>query len=236
MKYFTLLKNAKRHLILIAVFLITLIMLFFIQKTFTIRSIEISGIDHIAGLDTFSGRLIFLLSDHEMEKTIYERNPGLDNIVVTKKYPATISISARKTTIAAVLKATDGFFYLTRAGRVVAKNRQLSSQRTLINSFEHIYLRSYSVGEVITSKDIIYSLFFVTKLADLGISVARVDILGFDVLVFKVEDKTYYITLSKTKEEQYDELKMLVNHFAIEGQQYRSIDLRFDKPIIRFIN
>lgn len=236
MKYFPPLKKAKLPFLFLISFCIAIGVFAFVKQTFTVSSVEIVGSDHLAGVDEVSGKFLFFLNEKETEEMLYKKNPIAQSIKIKKEYPHTIHVKVVKDEIRALLKATDGYFSLTKDGRVVVKGKTALDTKPIINSFERLYLRSYPIGAQIEARDVVYSLFFITKLADLDIRIQTVDILGFDVLVFKEEHAVYLVTISKDKEEQYAQMKTLINHFAIEGQDYSSLDVRFDKPIVKFID
>lgn len=229
-----LLKNvpAKKILFFLLFFTATLLILYSLKKIYTVKDVEVRG-GEVRGISDLSGRPLFLISEDIVKNNLILQNPEIKTASVRKIYPSKIVIEVQKETPIAVLKATDGYFYLTSSKRVLYKRRVHQEGYPIIRSFERVHFASYSIGEYISTKDIQYSLFFIEKMKDLGIKIDKVDILGFDMLVLNEFEKSYIISVSRDYKLQYSQLKQIVNHLAIEGKEYKTLDLRFEKPIIK---
>jgi hypothetical protein len=211
---------------------VSIVSLFLVKKIYSVSEIEVKG-GQIKDTNVLLGKLIFFIDTDKAEKELVLKNPDVKDVVIQKVYPSKISISVRKESPVAVLIAKDGFFYLSSKGKVLLKQTSMEDRKPLIHSFEKIYMTSYSAGDYINTLDIQYSLYFITKMKDLGIFIQSVDILGFDVLVLNEAERSYLVSIARDREIQYTQLKEIVNHFVIEGREYKSLDLRFEKPIIK---
>lgn len=202
-------------------------------KIFTVSHVEIAGTKNISGTKYVYGKIIFFLPVKKIEQQLYEANPDVQSVKIIKQYPNTVKINIVKGPPIAILSVQEGYYYLSVAGRIVAKRRQIDDPKPLIATFEKINFASLSVGDIVSTKEVAYSLYFIEKLTEIGIIVDRVDISGFDVLVCKSGERTYSLTTSKDKEIQYSQLKTIIRQFQIEGKDYLSLDVRFNKPVVR---
>jgi hypothetical protein len=91
----------------------------------------------------------------------------------------------------------------------------------------------FSLGDTINYKDIQVCIFFLEKMARLGFVIETVDINSLNVILFKSGEKQYFFSVEKDKDLQYQTLKTILEYFKKENKDYKSIDLRFDKPVIR---
>lgn len=202
-------------------------------KIFTVSHVEIAGTKNISGTEYAYSKIIFFLPVKKIEQQLYEANPDIQSVKIIKRYPNTVKINVVKGPPIAILAVQEGYYYLSVAGRIVAKRRQIDESKPLIATFEKINFASLSVGDIVSTKEVAYSLYFIEKLTEIGIIVDRVDISGFDVLVCKSGERTYSLTTSKDKEIQYSQLKTIIRQFRIEGKDYLSLDVRFNKPVVR---
>lgn len=232
MRYAQKLKSSKKIIFFILTFVACLALFYFVKKTFSISTITVLGGD-IEGTREMAGELIFLVNEKKVEEKLFNKNADLKNVSVTKKFPSSIIITITKEEPIAVLRLTDGYYYLSSFGRILYKRRLLEIPLPIITSFEKVYYSNYETGEQIRSKDIQYSLFFIDKMKDLGIYIKTVAILGFDVLVLNADNTSYMITTAKDQKSQYSELSQVITHLSIEGKGYKTLDLRFEKPIIK---
>ncbi len=222
------------NLIIFFIFFFVFLLVFFIIKIiFSVSIIEISGTKDIKGLETFRGQLIFLVFPKESEKRLYDLNPGVKSASLVKMYPNKIHVSVEKYTARAIFEVDKGFFFLSEDGRILEKKAERKDNLPVINYYQKFHFDEYNTGDKLQYKDILFSLFFVDKFNYLGIKINNIDINSLDMLIFKSGDKKYLFTTNKKKELQYQEFKTIIERFNIEKTEHESIDLRFEKPIIK---
>lgn len=206
---------------------------FIIQIFFSISLIEISGISDLKGLNTLKNKLIFLVSTKKTEQKLYFLNPNVKSIKIIKIYPNKIKINVEKDDVTAILEVFNGYFYLSSEGRIIEKRKDKNSAFPLMYYYQKLQFNEYDTGETLKDKDIKYSLFFAKAFSFDEIKIDTIDINGLDMLILKKGEKTYFFTTTKDKEIQYNELKTIIEKFRKGNVKYKSIDLRFNKPIVK---
>ncbi|KKP73817.1 MAG: hypothetical protein UR68_C0002G0040 [Candidatus Roizmanbacteria bacterium GW2011_GWA2_35_19] len=118
--------------------------------------------------------------------------------------------------------------------KLTVKKNYPSHQLPKINYYQKLNYFSFLPGDFIKYEDIKSGLFFLRFLKDSGLQVNDLDIADFDMLLFNVGDKKIIFTTLKNKEKQIIEAESILHQFKIEGKYWQSIDMRFDKPIVKF--
>ncbi len=211
--------------------------LYGVNSILLIRTITIQGYSGsipLRGLSSYSRKNLLLVSPEDLKKTVLAENPQIRSVMVKKVFPNSLSISVEIHLFIAVFEMNNGYVYLSEDGRIIQKNKEKKGEFPLIRYYQKMNYASYNVGENLEYNDILTSLHFLKTLSDLGLQTDTIDINGFDMLLFSVGDKKLFFTTEKEKETQDYELKEIIKQFKIEGRDFKSLDLRFEKPIIRF--
>jgi len=210
--------------------------LFYGYNSTSIKTIEIENVPEgfqISGLSDYKGKNLLLLSEEEVTKKIKSKNPLIKNTRVQKKYPSTIMIAFDLYREEAELNVGTGYFVLSEDGRILSKNKKSAGTKTLINFYQKLNYYSYSSGDYLKINDINDAIYYIGLLENLGLFVDNLDIKDRDMLLCNIGEKTIIFTTSKSRERQKYELSQIIKEFKITGTDYKSIDLRFEKPIIK---
>lgn len=226
-------RTNKYRFLFVFIFIIFLVSLLICTRLFSITHISLSGAVYINGLDRLSRKNIFFISIPKTEKNLYNTNPSLQSVKVTKVYPSTLNIVVQKAEPVAQLRVKNGFFLLAHDGRIIAKQRNKTHEITLIKYYQQLYFNEYESGEILTKKDILFGAFFVYNFLKLGITVDSVDIINLNMIVLQVGDRKYIFTADKGMEAQFEAFKTIYPYMNVEGIEYKSLDMRFEKPIIK---
>lgn len=202
-------------------------------RFFSVSRIELSGSDHMNGIDALSKKNIFFISIPETEKNLYKNNPDIQSVKVIKIYPQTLHITVQKAIPVAQLAVANGFFMLTKDNRIIAKRRDKIPHVPILSYYQKLHFHEYETGELLTKKDILLSVFFIHRFMQTGIVVNHVDIASLNMIVLFADDKKYLFTVDKEKDEQFDAFDRIYQHMKVEGVEYNSLDMRFEKPIIK---
>lgn len=223
------------RIILAALIFLTI---FYIGEVFlSVKNIEVYGISNnysLIGLDSYKNKSLIFLSEKELIETLKNQNPQIKKITVAKKFPQKLMIFTELYQPAALIKTNDGYWHLSSDGRILFKSRQKNPYLPLINYYQLMNQYSFNVGDWLTYKDLIMALKFLSALTEIGLPVDSIDIAGYDMIVFKIGEKQIFFTSQKKEEEQKYTLKVIIRQFKIEGKEFKSLDLRFEKPIIKF--
>jgi hypothetical protein len=215
-------------------FFFFLTVFFIIKAVFSISVIEIAGSQDIKGLKNLQGQLIFFVFRRETEKKLHDLNPEVKTIQLIKIYPNKILINVKKYQGLALFEVDNGYFFLSKDGRILEKNRKKKESLPIIHYYQKFHFNEYNIGDKLQYEDVLDCLFFADKFRYLEIKIETIDINGLDMLIFNSREKKYIFTTNKEKELQYQEFKTIIERFKIERTEFESIDLRFEKPIIRF--
>lgn len=210
--------------------------LIFLSSTFKVRNIIINNKqEQIFGLESVKNRNLLFLSTKSVEDTIFQRNSNIADITATKKLPETIELDVTFYKPIAYLETKAGFIQLSNAGRILLKQQKVTKKLPIIKYYQSVPYQTLQAGQFITYKDILYSLYFTEKLNDLGMAINNVDITGFYMLRLNSnKSQSFVTTTDKDRELQSMQLEKVIKQFKLKGQEFTSIDVRFDKPIVSF--
>lgn len=209
--------------------------IYFLNDFFSIKNIKIINYKKtILGLSDLKNKNLIFETQDIVEKKILSENPSIKSVSIKKLYPSTLILNIKINSPLAVLEVNNGYFYLDNDGKIISKSRNLDHKLPIINFYEKLNFTNYTPGEVITFKDVQYSLFFLQTLNNLDIKVDNLDINGINMLVFNLKERKIIFSSEKDKRLQVYEFEQIFKEFKIQGKQFKEIDLRFDKPIVRF--
>jgi len=225
----------KFFIVFIFFFIIFFYLDFFLNNYFRIKKIEIIGLKKsIFGLNEIQGENLLFISEKKTKKNLEEKNPFIKEIFFKKKFPSTLILEVAFYQPIAQLIVKDGFYDLAENGKIISKSREENKNLTKLNFYQKLNYQSYNIGEKLFFKEIIDGLYFLKSFADINMKVDNLDINGTNMLVFNLIDKKIIFSSEKEKKLQVFQMKEIIRRFKVEGKQYREVDLRFDKPIIRF--
>ena len=231
--------NLKKLFFSILSFVFVFSILYFCDLIFTINKINIKSLGapmklNISGLEELNNKNILLINIKETKELLIKINPQIKKLTVKKNYPSQIEINLVVYDPYAQIEVSNGFFILSDDGRILRKIKQSDGQLPKINYYQKLNYFSFLPGDFIKYEDIKSGLFFLRFLKDSGLQVNDLDIADFDMLLFNVGDKKIIFTTLKNKEKQIIEAESILHQFKIEGKYWQSIDMRFDKPIVKF--
>ncbi|MCS6956783.1 MAG: hypothetical protein NZM02_03005 [Patescibacteria group bacterium] len=226
----------KFFLFLFLVFLFFIfIKLFF--NFFTIKKIEILNFEkeNLLGLEEIKKQQIFFLDEQKIKNILLKKNPKIKDVKIKVKYPDLIIVDIVKDEEIAFLETDNGYFYLSENGKIIFKSKNKKSEfLPKINFYQKLNFNSYLPGEKIYFKEINDVLKILQKMNEINVKIISVDINGVGMLLFYLDDKKIFFSSEKNIDAQWFQFEQIFKQFKIEGRNYKEIDLRFDKPIIRF--
>lgn len=187
------------------------------------------------GLTEIKQKNIVFLSENEVVQTIKKANPYVRTVSMDKQYPDTVILTVQLYTPLAALNVQDGIYILSSDGTLLERTKtKPSSGLPLITFYQKFPYTSYYPAQQIQLKEITTALFFVTALKEAGLPCDSIDIKSLDMIVCNVRNKTILFTSQKDTNVQKYELQTIIREFKIEGKDFRSLDVRFDKPVVTF--
>ncbi len=215
--------------------IITVTALYFFSQRFTIKKIEISSPDlrlKLLGTENFYDKNLFFLKNEEIKKVLIEANPQLKEVRVEKIYPDDLRLTVSYDQSISALAVDQGYFLLSPQARIISKIKQKPLSIPVINYYQKLHYTSYQTGDEIDLKDIATALFFLQKTQDLGLKTVSIDINGFNMIRLQLANKMILFTTEKSIQDQNYQLETLIRQFKVEGRDFKSLDFRFDKPIV----
>jgi len=211
--------------------------LFFLGNNFfavkKIRIVGLNGKRQILGLEELRNKNIFFVDPEKTGASLAKKNPGLKQILLNREYPDGILLSVVEETPISSLKVDQGFFHLAADGRILYKNKIKEDDYPIINYYQKLNYFEFYPGENIKLRDILASLFFLSKAEDLGLTVDTIDINGFNMIGLNLKDKKILFSTEKDLSTQAYQMNAIIQTFKVDGKDFSVLDLRFDKPFIK---
>lgn len=228
--------KVKKAFFVLIFFLSALSALFFVDLKTRIKFIEIkneTNQEKLNGLSDYQNKSLFLINDKELIDELKKKNPYVETVKIQKKFPSSLIIYPNFYQPVAVLEVSAGYFVLSSDGRILAKTKNGVQDLTAINYYQKLNYYFYSAGDYLDLMDIKLGLLFSQNLDRLGLRVDILDIADRDMLVCNVGEKKIIFTSAKDSGLQIYELNQIIRQFKIKGEDFESIDLRFQKPVVK---
>lgn len=225
----------KKILVILGGLLIAIILFvsaYYLIDSYKIKKIDIDGVSELNGAYSLKDTNILFLDTNSTVQMLLKRNPLSKKIDIYKKYPNTLSIVVQQSSPFVSIKMNDGYMILSREATIMNFSKT-NSQLPIITYYQQFKEGEFNLGDRLSFKDIESSIYFLDKMNSLGFVIETVDINSLNVIVLKNGEKTYIFSSDKDKELQYQTVKTILEYFKKENKDYKSIDLRFDKPVIR---
>jgi hypothetical protein len=189
----------------------------------------------LKGVDQIKGVFIWRIDEDNIE-AIKLLNPNYTIESVEKTYPSTVTINAREQVSGAYLTVDGGYLLLSTESVILEKTREKPmGSYPMIAFYQHIPFSTYSVGQRIDADEIEDSLYFLGLVTQTTKErVDSIDIVSYNMLGLYTSNKTFFFTSEKERETQQWQLEQAVKQFRIDGTTYSVLDVRFDKPIVKF--
>ena len=226
----------KKSLFVFVISLLSFLAIFLLDLKTRIKLLEIKNIkgnQKIIGLTDYKNKSLLLINDETLARELKNKNPYLKALKAEKKFPSILILYPDFYEPVAVLEASLGFFVLSEDGRILAKTKIKQEDLTSIKYYQKLNYYSYSSGDYLDLMYIKLGLSFSQNLTRLGLPVDILDIADRDMLVCNVGEKKIIFTAAKDFELQKYEVNQIIRQLKIKGQDFRSIDLRFKKPVIK---
>jgi cell division septal protein FtsQ len=213
------------------------ILVFVFFTYFKITNIEVVTNNkkyNLLGTELLINRNLLLNPSSEIHKLILDRNPQIENLKIYKTYPKKLIIKFSLSKPIAEIRANNGYFLLSEKGKIIQKNKAANKNiHPKIHYYQKFDYLSHNIGDYIDNKDLIYAISFVLKIRKVGMSVDSIDITSPNMIRLLLNSSVVYLTTEKDIETQNNQLVKIIEQFKVEGKSFSSIDLRFDKPIIK---
>lgn len=189
---------------------------------------------NLIGLDRLTNRSLIFFNQTKESLKLADSNPVIKKVTITKILPDKIILELTEDRPIAVLQADQGYIFLSELGKIISKRKETDNQLPQINFYQNLYYYQYQLGEIIDYQEVLGSLKFLKLISGLGLTVDTVDINGVHMVAFNLVNKKILFSLEKDYQAQAFQLESIIKQFKVQGKEFVSLDLRFDKPVIRF--
>lgn len=219
--------------------------LFVIDQIFRIKEIEVLQQGkkiNVVGLQGFHDESSFLLKPEDVATIIKKENPAIGSINVKKEYPDRLIVSITTRTAMIALKGDVGYYFLASDGTIIEKVREEPKNLPRITYYQKLPFINYQAGQKILNNDIALCINFYSRFVQIGLKAETIDIQDYSMIRFLVPEKRdsvakeIRISAEKDKETQWYQIERLVKDLRIQGQDYKLIDVRFEKPYFEQIS
>jgi cell division septal protein FtsQ len=222
-------KFGKISLTLLILFTITFILYTLFIQLFKLKEIQVFGenVNLQVNQQKLPENLIFL-NTSVIEKQLANKYPQIDIIHLQKRYPHTLLITIRfKKAVAQILGGNQRFF--VDANGIVLGIPKPGDRLPVIN----IPISDISQGEEITDINILKCLKFIKNLP-MEIQVKEITMPDTQTIRADIDKTSIIIDQSTPIGPAVTTLQRLITGFRMKGTMPVYIDLRFDKPIIKY--
>lgn len=232
-------KSSKiRKFLLVSILAVLIFIALFLANLFlSIKHIIVesdTSKNSLRSVETLKNQNIFLLNSRKVEKSLMGENPLVKQVTLKKIFPDTLKLYVQYYIPVAQLKVTGGYFRLSSDGTILEKTHDKKLDKLpQINYYQSFDYYAFPPGAKLNYKDLISSIFFLQKALDLNLSIVNIDISGLNMIVFSLDSKRILFTTEKDLEQQAYELQSIIRQFKVDGRDFKELDLRFDRPVIR---
>jgi hypothetical protein len=217
--------------ILFCIFIIVFSVLSYeaVTRLFSIQVIEVvgNGIQVQVDEKKISKTLLFFPSDR-LRGEVLRDNPLLADVYFRKRYPHTLVIIPTLRPAFARLQTNDRVVLLDRSGTVLMDGDQ---GKTL--PLFRFHLQFIRVGEVISDTRVQLALSLLDRLGGV-LPVDGITEQDGPYILVKTGKTDIFIPQDKELDDILATLQTLMTGFRIKGTLPEVVDLRFDKPVIKF--
>ncbi len=222
----------------VLIFIIATATLLYLDSKYRVKYIQLqvptAGIQ-IKGISSLQNQNLVFLSENVTQELILKNNPYVKTVALTKEYPDTVILTLSLNRPRAYLKVQDGYYLLTDKAYILEKSREIKSTKLpVITYYQNVPFATNQAGQQLMAKDIQDSLFFLNKLQSMKVSINSIDIAGFHMLGLYTENQKYFFSSEKDINTQKYQLEAAISEFNVSGKKIKSLDLRFDKPVVVF--
>lgn len=186
----------------------------------------------VKGLEGLAGENLLFVPEEEIREQILRSNPQVKGVTVYKSEPGVVDVEIQQRKPVAQLQSTDGYFLLCEEGVVIEKRREAFPSSPIITYYQSIPFASTQAGSKIDFTDITTAIQLVQKLQQSGLTVTDIAINGSHVIRLTTEkSKEILVTSEKDLKQTIYELETIIRETARRDIEFKSIDLRFEKPV-----
>jgi len=224
-------------LLFLIVFALTIVLAYRIDHSFRVQEMNVLGESKdfpFKGKNQYKGQHIWNINTTDVKMYFVNANPYYRIVSIEKQYPSTIQVEVSRLIPSAYLTVGEGYFLLSAEGIVLEKVREVGKKAIpVITFYQNVPYNSFQRGDEIGFKEVEDSLYFLGLIQNARLKVNSIDIEGFHMLGLYTDNGTFLFSSEKDRELQKYQFEQSLKNLSLEGITFETLDLRFDKPIIR---
>ena len=215
-------------IIVLIIYLLTIIGIFKIKKIeITKNLVYVGNLEQVT--NKYIGQGYFNLDLNKLEEDILAYSPYIKSVSSEKIFPNKIMIKPEEYTPMSYLEYNDTCYIFSEEGIILEENSEYESCK--LDSG----IKLESEQNIIADNKLIFDteLYEVSKiLEEFNIYITNVD---FEKNKLELSDgeKTITLEINKEYENQLSKLYLVLEKVNIESIQFKSIDLRFNRPVMK---
>lgn len=175
----------------------------------------------------FNGKLIFSLSQEQIEKNLKEKFACISGVNLIKIYPSKLKLEIQTETPVAKIAGTE--FLATTDGLITQGTRE---------NLPTIFLPaglSASSGQRLTDKVTLFTISLASHLLKSDFLATNIRIISDnEIAIYDAKETIAIFTPEESAESQVDSLQQVIALAKIDEQKIAKIDLRYKKPVVTF--
>ncbi len=222
-------KNLTLFFFFVCSFFVFIYILFF-SPIFVVKDVQCSQKHSVCDtLQTeLQGENIFLLDSNVIEKNWIEEYATIDNVFIHKRLPSFITLEIIQQESLYILVFDNEYLVINKDGNVVSTAQQADIPEIFIEVNKDTILIKDRV------EDDMHNFFstFIQSIEDSHLIYSALIFKGTNEIRVQLRGVAEAIMKTENIESQVYALQYMLSHSTIE-KQYRTIDMRFEKPILR---
>lgn len=229
-------KKIKLTILVVGIFSLLLlgIYLIFFSNFFLVKSVEVESNltcvdkESLLNVSSVSGSNFFLIRSSEIEEKLKAKFSCIKSVRIFKKFPNRILLEVRnREPQAKIFIVTNQ--ESTPSAETAVDSFLIDNEGMLFSGNQEAGLKIYSENK---NKDFKKIISILNKIKFFGIEIMEVTIVE-DTLLFPSSPKMIF-ALDKNIDTQLASLQLILSKAKIDEETIEFIDLRFDKPVVRF--
>lgn len=228
------LKTSFFYILLVVVIVCSFFGFYLFDTVFRLQEISVVQTNRtvtLYGIDSLKDSNIFFVNEKAIAQQLKELNPSIKTIGVRKEYPNKLFIEITHLTPIVYLQGDPGVYLLAEDATVLEKDREKKLPFPIISYYQKLPFSNYQAGDKLDYHDILFTVQFLQKLQDVSLEVKEITIAGSQVVTFKTEKQEIITSAAKDSKMQQYKLERIVKELRIQGNDFKSLDIRFEKPI-----
>lgn len=231
---------SKRKIItVILVAVIILVLLVVVKSLFRVSTIVLQGVpakETVYGISSLKGRSTLFIDTDTVARSVTASNPRFRVVSVQTRYPSEIVIRVEKTPGVAYMVTDRGYYLLSEDARVIERSKSARGGIPTITWYQPIGYDTFQPGDKLDFIELAFALHLLESIAPLDVRIDTVDINGRDMIGLKSAGRDILISTQKDADTQVYQMGVIIKQFRVEGKNFKSLDLRFDKPTLVISN